>query len=198
MVDNFCLRLQYSDRTLVLRKSIIIIFSLLAEAKSNCFRRGFESLVTGKSFSEALIFASPNPQYEKRLFIELRVQYMKTTSSEHIVYINCSECQYKNKTICVHNMFWACSFHALLTYCGLVAAIISASDKDLSVQSKNPHGSKNAWLGLVWFSTVLMLVVTSMLELNYYHFATTFMGPQYCQLSQFLDSCLVAIFGLKR
>ena len=42
----------------------------------------------GKSFSEALIFASTNPQYDKRLFIELQVQYIKTT-----------------KTICVHNMF---------------------------------------------------------------------------------------------
>ena len=29
---------------------------------------------TGKSFSEALILASTNPQYDKRLFIELRVQ----------------------------------------------------------------------------------------------------------------------------
>ena len=38
---------------------------------------------TGKSFSEALIFASTNPQYDKRLFIELQVQYMKIPSSEH-------------------------------------------------------------------------------------------------------------------
>ena len=61
---------------------------------------------TGKSFSEALIFASTNPKHDKRLFIELRVQYMKTTRSEHVVYINCFECQNKNKkTICVHNMF---------------------------------------------------------------------------------------------
>ena len=29
---------------------------------------------TGKSFSEALILTSTNPQYDKRLFIELRVQ----------------------------------------------------------------------------------------------------------------------------
>ena len=33
---------------------------------------------TGKSFSEVLTLASTNPQYDKRLFIELRVQYMKT------------------------------------------------------------------------------------------------------------------------
>ena len=52
---------------------------------------------TGKSLSEALFLASTNPQYDNRLFIELRVQYMKTTSSEHVVYINCSECQNKNK-----------------------------------------------------------------------------------------------------
>ena len=41
---------------------------------------------TGKSFSEALILASTNPQYDKRLFI-------KIASSEHVVYINCSEWQ---------------------------------------------------------------------------------------------------------
>ena len=39
--------------------------------------------LTGKSFSEALILASTNPQYDKRLFIELPVQHMKTTSAEH-------------------------------------------------------------------------------------------------------------------
>ena len=46
-------------------------------------------LLTGKSMSEALILAATNPQYDKRLFIDLRVQYMKTTSSEHVVYTNC-------------------------------------------------------------------------------------------------------------
>ena len=53
--------------------------------------------VTGKSLSEALILASTNPQYDYRLFIELQVQYMKIPSSEHVVYINCSECQNKTK-----------------------------------------------------------------------------------------------------
>ena len=53
--------------------------------------------VTGKSFSEALILPSTNPQYDKRLFIDLPVQYMKTTISEHVVCINCSECQNKTK-----------------------------------------------------------------------------------------------------
>ena len=31
----------------------------------------------GKSFSEALILASTHPQYDKILFIELQVHYMK-------------------------------------------------------------------------------------------------------------------------
>jgi hypothetical protein len=35
---------------------------------------------TGKSLSEALIFASTNPQYDDKLFIELQVQYMKIPS----------------------------------------------------------------------------------------------------------------------
>ena len=52
---------------------------------------------TGKSLLEALILASTNPQYDKRLFIDLPVQYMKTISSEHDVYINCSECQKNQK-----------------------------------------------------------------------------------------------------
>ena len=41
---------------------------------------GLKYICTGKSFSEVLILASTNPQYDKRLFI---VQYMKITSSEH-------------------------------------------------------------------------------------------------------------------
>ena len=45
--------------------------------------------ITGKSFSEALIHATTNTQYDKRLFIDLQVQYMKITCSEHVVYINC-------------------------------------------------------------------------------------------------------------
>jgi hypothetical protein len=69
---------------------------------------------TGKPLSEAFILTSTNPQYDKMLFIDLPVQYMKTTSWEHVVYINCSE--YKKKKNCVHNMFWACSFHVLNWY----------------------------------------------------------------------------------
>ena len=65
-------------------------------------------LFTGKSLSEAFILTSTNPQYDKRLFIDLPVQYMKTTSSEHVVYINCSECQNKKQFVCT-----SCSPHVL-------------------------------------------------------------------------------------
>ena len=67
----------------------------------------------GKSLSEALILASTNPQYDKRLFIELWVQYMKTTSSEHVVYINCFKCQYKKKNQFVYT---ACSELVVFMY----------------------------------------------------------------------------------
>ena len=50
----------------------------------------FMKICACESLSEALILASINPQY-------LPVQYMKTSSSEHVVYTNCSECK-KTKT----------------------------------------------------------------------------------------------------
>ena len=42
---------------------------------------------TGKSLSEALVLAATNPQYDKRLFTELQVQYMKIARSEHVVFL---------------------------------------------------------------------------------------------------------------
>ena len=38
----------------------------------------FGAVVTGKPLSEAHIFASTNPQYDNRLFNELRVQYTQS------------------------------------------------------------------------------------------------------------------------
>ena len=66
------------------------------------------AVVTGKYLSEALIFASINPQFDNRLFIELP---FKTTSAEH-----------------GRNMFYP--------YCGLVDARISAPEKDLPVLAR--------------------------------------------------------------
>ena len=59
---------------------------------------------TGKSMSEALIFALTNPQYDNRLFIESTVQYMKIPSSERVVYTNWVFVLIF-RTIYVHNMF---------------------------------------------------------------------------------------------
>ena len=73
---------------------------------------------TGKSLSEALIFA-----YDHRLFIELQVQCMKIPSSK----LGRTYCVQKLfltfRTIFVHNMFSPCS------------AKRRASDKDLPLQS---------------------------------------------------------------
>ena len=41
------------------------------------YELSLSNFFTGKSFSEALILATTNPQYDKRLFIELLVQYLK-------------------------------------------------------------------------------------------------------------------------
>ena len=54
---------------------------LLTAARS--LKTKLRKVHTGKSLSEALIFASTNPQYDNRLFIELPLQYMKIPSSEH-------------------------------------------------------------------------------------------------------------------
>jgi hypothetical protein len=76
---------------------------------------------TGKSLSEALIFASTNPQYEGRLFIELQVQYMKIPSSNLGRTCCVQKLFLKFRTFFVHNMFSPCSQKR------------RASDKDLLV-----------------------------------------------------------------
>ena len=76
---------------------------------------------TGKSLSEALIFASTNPQHDDRSFIELQVQYMKIPSS-NLGRTCCIQKLFLTfRTIFVHNMFYPCS------------AKRSTSDKDLPV-----------------------------------------------------------------
>ena len=99
-------------------------------------------LFTGKSFSEALILASVNPQYDNRLFIELQVQYKKNTSSEHVGYKNCFECQNKNKKQYLYAtcselgifLYWTRdSMNNLSSYYGLIDVRMSASEIDLPV-----------------------------------------------------------------
>ena len=60
---------------------------------------------TGKSLSEALIFASTNPQYDDRLFIELQVQCMKIPSSEHWEKTLCTEIVFGiQKNVCIQHV----------------------------------------------------------------------------------------------
>ena len=66
--------------------------------------------ITGKSLSEALIFALTNPQYDDRLFIELQVQYMKIPSSEHEENMLCTEIVFDTQ-----NNF--CTQHVLPMFC---------------------------------------------------------------------------------
>ena len=66
-------------------------------AKQYWFYLAFENnicndYITGYSFSEPLIFASINTEYDIRLFIELQVQYEKTTISVHVVYVYRPSC----------------------------------------------------------------------------------------------------------
>ena len=65
---------------------------------------------TDKSLSEALIFASTNPQYDDILFIELQVQYVKIPSSEHGENMLCTEIVSD-----IQNNF--CTQHVLPLFC---------------------------------------------------------------------------------
>ena len=107
----------------------------------NCRQQG-KSMATGKSFSEALILESVNPQYDDRLFIHSWIQYKKNTSWEHDVYKHCFEDQNKNKKQCLYTtcsevvffLYWSQeSMNNLSSYCGLTDWRMSASDTDLPV-----------------------------------------------------------------
>ena len=65
---------------------------------------------TGKSLSEALIFASTNPQYDNRLLIELQVQYMEIPSSEHGLNMLSSEIDFDIQSN-------SCTQHVLPMFC---------------------------------------------------------------------------------
>ena len=67
-------------------------------------------MLTGKSLLEAFILASTNPQYGKRLFIDLQVQYMKTASSEHEENMLCAKIVLNVKTKTKNNL---CTQHVL-------------------------------------------------------------------------------------
>ena len=57
--------------------------------------------ITGKSLSEALIPGPTNPQYDRRLFLELQVQYMKIPSSN------------LGRNCCVQKLFFVLTFRTM-------------------------------------------------------------------------------------
>ena len=59
--------------------------------------------------SEALIFASTNPQFDNRFFIELQVQYLKILSANLVRTCCVNKLFLTFRTIFVHNMFSPCS-----------------------------------------------------------------------------------------
>ena len=63
----------------------------------------------GKSFSEALILASVNPQYDESLFIECQGKFKFTTCCVQILFLMSKQKQ-KNNT-CTHTMSWGCWKH---------------------------------------------------------------------------------------
>ena len=70
------------------------------------------------------------------------VTYTKSTSSEHVVYKYCFECQnkHKNQFFTQHflNMYFpGNTMNSLLSYCGLTDARVRASEKDLPVTKSN-------------------------------------------------------------
>ena len=78
--------LHYKDPPLFMRSELYCVVFSMVFAENE-----FAELLTGKSLSEALIFASTNPQYDDRLFIvhencKLRIP------AEHVVYTSCCFC----------------------------------------------------------------------------------------------------------
>ena len=59
----------------------IFVHNLFSQCSAKRRASDKDSPITGESLSEALIFASTNPQYDDRLFTKLQVQYMKIPSS---------------------------------------------------------------------------------------------------------------------
>jgi hypothetical protein len=84
--------------------------SLLTTNLKSVIRHNLGHYSTGKSLSEALIFASTNPQYDDRLYIELQVQYMKIPSS-NLGRTCCVQKLFLTfRTIFVNKMFSPCVF----------------------------------------------------------------------------------------
>jgi hypothetical protein len=90
-------------------------------------------IITGKSFSKALILASVNPQYDKRLFIEFPEKYKFTTCCVQKLFF-CLFFDILNN-ICTQHVvilyFAGNSMNNLSSYCGFTDSRMKGSEKDL-------------------------------------------------------------------
>ena len=88
------------------------------EVELNFLTKRFHGLGYRWILVKSSYLRSTNPKYDKRLFIDFPLQYMKTTRSEHVVYTNCQTVLlflfwHSEQFMCLHNMFWAFSSHVL-------------------------------------------------------------------------------------
>ena len=118
-------------------------------------------LFTGKSFSEALILPSVNPEYDTRLFIEfpleIQVQNKLCTKKFFVCLFVCFDIQNKICTQHVLNLYFSGdSMNNLLSYCGLTGSRMRASDTDLPVNiylrllRKQWHMYNIIWVSFTW------------------------------------------------
>ena len=98
----------------------------------------FLPIFTGNSFSEALILASVNSQYDKRLFIEFPEKYNFTTCCvQKLFFCFCFDIQNNICTQHVVNLYFSGnSMNNLSSYCGLTDLKMRASENDLPVLKK--------------------------------------------------------------
>ena len=107
-------------------------------------------MCTGKSLSEALIFASTKPKYDNILFIELQVQYMKIPSSN----LGCVQKLFLTfRTIFVHNMFspwsakrWASDKDLPVRYESCAVCTRSVEICSAKVSNKGSVGNKSRYV----------------------------------------------------
>ena len=87
-------------------------------------------------FSEALILASVNPHYDKRLFIEVPKKYKFRTCCVQKLFFFCFCFDIQNNICTQHVLnlyFLGNSMNNLSSYCGLTDSRMRASDTDLPV-----------------------------------------------------------------
>ena len=112
------------------QRLIFNFFSILPLQRKEQNTRFF---YTDKCFSEALILASVNPQYDKRLFIEFPEKYkFRTCCVQKLFFCFCFDIQNNICTQLVLNLYFSGnSMNNLLLYCRLTDSRMRASDTDL-------------------------------------------------------------------